>query len=771
MSVGRIRYRFGLFEIDPADGRLLRQGEPVRLQEQPFQVLLTLLERHGELVTRDELRQRLWAGDTFVDFDKSLGVALAKARAALGDDAANPRFIETVPRRGYRFIAPVSVDTGDRPAAAPLPAPPEAAVAHPQPVAWRGRGRLVLALVAVTVAAAAGAWYWTRRPAPAPSTGAMLVIAEFTNTTGDAAFDGSLRRPTIVALQQSPFLHVLPDATIGDTLQELGHPPGETLTAALARDVCRRTGASAVVDGRIAQAAKGYVVTIEANRCTDGLALGRETGSFPRREDVLPGLGRALERLRQTLGESRASLDSHNVPLEIATTDSLDAMRAYQLGVDLRARDDNLRAIPAFKTAVALDPGFALAYAQLGSAYSNLGDTTDGAPYLQKAFDLRDRATEPERLYITGRYFDIVTGDLEKASATYESWTKVYPDEWTAFNALANDANQIGRYDVAVAAASRAVALNPRHLFGQINLMTALAALHRFDEARVVASRILDRDPDNTSAHLTLYAMASLGGNEAGASREVAWGRKHPDDTGMPYVEAESAAQHGRIAESLRLFRDVARIDQAGGSDESAADALALSGEIAALVGENTAAQQASDAAVALMRNELVVGLAALVNAQTGRPRLAQQQLDELERAHPLSTFTLGIYAPMARLVLAGQGVTASQVTDLMAAATPYELSQEGGLLPAFVRGRGYLKAGAPQQAVPEFQTVIDHIGVDPITPLYPLAYLELARAEAALGQADQSRAAYRTFLAFWKEADRDTPLRRAAQREFPGVR
>jgi DNA-binding winged helix-turn-helix (wHTH) protein/tetratricopeptide (TPR) repeat protein len=756
MSVGRIRYHVGLFEIDPTSGRLWRQGEPVRLQDQPFRILLALLERPGELVTRDDLRQRLWPSETFVEFDKSLGVALAKLRAALGDDAANPRFIETVPRRGYRLIAPASLE-GDG-------LSPQAT-----PSAQRPRRIPVWLVAGVAAAAVAGVWSWRRRPAPAAAPAARLVVAEFENTTGDAAFHGSLRRATTVALQQSPFLRVLPDATIGETLQELGHPPAETLSAALARDVCRRTGASAVVGGRISNADEGYVVTIGANRCSDGLALARETGSFRRREDVLPGLGRAIERLRRTLGESRTSLDSYSVPLEIATSDSLDALRAYQLGVDLRARSDNLRAIPAFKTAVALDPRFALAYAQLGSAYSNLGDATDGAPYLQKAFELRDRATEPERLYITGRYFDVVTGELEKASATYLSWTKVYPDEWTAFNALANDANQIGRYDVAVGAASRAVELNPRHLFGQINLMTALAALHRFDQARAVADRILDRDPDNSTAHLARYAMASLEGDEAASAREVAWGRQHPDDSGMPYVEAEAAAQHGRIAESLKLFEAVARMDEAGGNDDSAADALAVSAEFAALVGEDAAAQRVSDAALALARNETVSGLAALVNALTGRPRLARQQLDELERAHPLSTFTLGIYAAMAHLLLSGPGVSAAQVTDLMSAARPYELGQEAGLLPAFVRGRAYLTAHAPLQAVPEFQTVIDHVGVDPVTPLYPLAYLELGRAEAALGQAEKSRAAYRRFLAFWKQADRDLPLWRAAQHELGG--
>lgn len=784
MAARRTGYRFGIFETDLTEGRLRRQGEPVRLQEQPFQVLIALLERPGELVTRDELRKRLWPGDTFVEFDKSLGVALAKLRAALGDDAANPRFIETVPRRGYRFIAPVAMDEAGRaavieparPSPSIVPAAPQVAPASvPVPVGRRGASKVFWLLVglAASIVAVAAVFYWRGRTSASGASAQMLVVAEFGNTTGDAVFDGSLRRATIVALRQSPFLNVLSDEAIGDALQDLGRPPGGALSSALARDVCRHNRGSAVIDGTVARAGDhGYVIVVSASRCGDGTPVARETRTFARKEDVLPGLGQQLERVRVMLGESRATLTSYDVPLEVATTESIDALRAYQLGLDLRARSDNQHAIPALQTAVSLDPQFAIAYAQLGSAYSNQANTAAATPYLRKAFELRDRATEPERLYITGRYFDIVTRELEKASQTYRLWTRIYPNDWLAFNALANDANLLGRYDVALDAANHAVALNPRHLFGHINLMTALVALHRFDEGRQASARIVERNPNNSSAHFTRYALAVFAGDAAAVAREVAWGAQHPDDPGLPYVQGEWAAAHGEMTNSTRLFREAARLDRAAGNDEGAADALAWSAEMEALVGNNEIALQDAAAALALSQGELTTGITALVAVQTGHVHEATQQLNGLGRDRPLSTFTMGVYAPMLRGAIAtAEGAAASAITDAMAPALPYELGQQAGLMPVYIRGRAYLAAGAPALAATEFRKIIDHVGVDPVSPLYSLAFVELARADAALGKRDDSRKAYAAFLDLWKGADRGVPILRAALREYATVR
>jgi tetratricopeptide (TPR) repeat protein len=599
-----------------------------------------------------------------------------------------------------------------------------------------------------------------------------LVIAEFANTTGDAAFDGSLRRAASVALRQSPFLTVTSDVTVRETLQALGRAPAEAVSPALARDVCQRLHGAALIDGSIARDDTAYVIVVGASRCGDGGPLARERQTAATRDAVLAALGQALERVRATLGESRQTLTTYAVPLQVATTDSVEALRAFELGMELRARADNSRAIPALETAVALDPQFALAYAQLGSAYSNIGDTVKGTPYLRKAFALRDRATEPERLYITGRYFDIVTGEIEKAAETYRLWTRIYPDEWLAFNALANDANQIGRYEIAVDAAGRAVQLEPRQLFGQVNLMTALSALGRFDDAKASAARILEQDPDNGLAHVVRYAIADFLGDTAARTRELDWSRATPNDPGVLYVQAESAARHGRFAESTRDFQEVVQIDRASHNDAAAANTLGVMASFQALAGLDGTAGRAVDESLGLARTDTSVGIAAVVNALVGRRHESQAELDAFDHDRPLAAFNIGMYGPTTRMVLALEGhVTANDVTRLMAPAAPYELGQEAGLLPVIVRGRAYLAAGAPQQAAAEFQKVLSHAGVDPVSPLNAFAYVGLGRADAALGKRDDSRSAYATFLDLWNGADRDVPLLRAALREYATMR
>ena len=777
MSFDPVRYRFGLFEVDLHAGSLLKQGRAVRLQEQPFRVLLALLERHGDLVTRDELRGRLWPGDTFVEFDKSLGVALAKVRAALGDDAGNPRFIETVPKRGYRFIAPVAAETDSSPVIPPafpeVPSQVEPAADArfgAQPLSRRvfsagafigiGASVVALALVAIIM------WRSSRHSTPSPRR-VSVVISEFDNTTGDVVFAGSLRRAASVALRQSPFLSVMPDATVADTLQTLGRAPNDTLTAPLARDVCTHAHDNVLVDGNISLTGDTYTLVVEATRCADGDQIARESRTFTKKDDALPALGRAIERVRTALGESRESLQAYDVPLEVATTDSLEALRAFHLGMDLRWRAENVRAIPALKTAITLDPHFALAYAQLGSAYSNIGDAAEGTPYLIKAFDLRDRATEPERLFITGRYFDIVTSEIEKALETYRLWTGLYPDEWLPLNALANDANLIGRYDVAVQAALRGVALGPAQLFPRTNLMTAYCGLNKFKEAADVAREMLARSSDNPAAHIVLYAIARHAADDAGARREVAWGAQHPSASGMRYVEAEDAGQHGRFSEMTRLFRESARIEHEGGNAESAGNTLAFSAVLNSLTGRTDEAVADAASAAALGQNEIILGSVGVVEARAGRLDAAQASLTSMNRLYPLSTYAIGMYAPMVRGALVARGSpSAAAVTDATSAGLPYEFGQNASLEPPYLRGLAYMAAHAPDLAAVEFQKLIDHVGVDPVSPLYAMGYLGVARANAAMGKRDESRRAYEMLRNFWANGDRDAPLVHAALSE-----
>jgi tetratricopeptide (TPR) repeat protein len=528
-----------------------------------------------------------------------------------------------------------------------------------------------------------------------------------------------------------------------------------------------------IVEGSIARSGPDYVVGVDASRCGDGSPLARQRLSVGTRAEVVAVLGREIADLRGRLGEPGATLQSYNTPIEVATTDSLEALRAYQLGMELRARADNLKAIPALKTAIALDPQFAVAYAQLGSSYSNIGNADEGTPFFRKAFELRDRATAPERFLITGRYFDIVIGDLEKASDTYRAWSAIYPEDWLGFNALANDANLMGRYEIAANASRRTVALEPNRSFGYTNLTTALVALNQYGEAKAVCRQALEHFPDNGAAHLALYALGVSQHDAAAVARELAWSGAHPDRSEMLFEQAEWAAFRGRPAEAAALFAEVARRERAAGNAESPADTLVNGAEFEAFMGRGGEAMKAAQEALQIAHNEVVLGLGALVYALGGRDRVAEELLQEAAERHPLSTMTMDVYAPTVRGVLTGNrhGAALEDVRRALAPGAPYTWGQEAALAPQYVLGVEALRLRAWKESARAFQDVIDHAGVDPVSPILPLAYLGLARADAALGRRDDARKAYSTVLDVWKEAEPDFAPRLAARRECAALR
>lgn len=757
-------YRFGPFEIDTLEGTLSRKGTRVKLQDLPYRLLVMLVERQGEIISRDDLRQHLWPEDTFVEFDNSLGVAIRKVRDSLGDDAEAPRYVETIPRRGYRFIAPVAKDSPTASASVEITEAPVAV----QPSNARRRNTVTFLCGAVVVALALAGWFWWEQTRSRIPERALVVVGDFANNTGDPLFDGSLRRAVLIQLAQSPYLNLVPDKTLGDILQDLGRSPDDKLSPALTREVCQHGHGAALITGAIQFNAGTYLLSLDASRCTDGSSLSHQVVEVANQQTVLPRLGSMLVDLRRSLGESRASLQKFGVPVEQATTSSLEALKAYQLGLELRAHSKNLEARPAFKTAIALDPEFAIAYAQLGSSYSNVGESQEGKKYFRKAFELRSRATEPERLYITGRYFDIVTGESEKGSETYKLWTELYPDDWLPYNALANDANLMGRYETVVETAKQAIRINPNHNFGYINLLAGLTALNRLDEAKKICDQLVARGHDETFIHLNLFSLANLQHDEQALRRENAWAEKHPDDIAMLYAEAEAAAGEGKVKQSNRIFEDAVRKTVAGGDNEYAADTLIISAEINSEVGRNAVAEKQSEEALGLGKNQIVLGLAGLIEARAGNQKRSSELLDELDREYPLATFNLGVYSPMIRTVQAvSQGSSSGEVTSLMEPALPYELGSVANLLPIYVRAVSYLEVRSGADAQREFQKILDHHAVDAVTDLYPLSELGLARSYSMQGKSDDSRRAYQAFFTLWKDADLDVPILLQARREF----
>ena len=754
-----ISYSFGLYLLDPAEGTLTRDSVRVRVQDQPFQLLLLLVERAGQVVSREEIRNRLWPQNTFVEFDKSLGVAVLKVREALGDDASNPRFIETIPRRGYRFIAPVRIESR--------------AFARPARLSrWNNKRLVWIALIAGLLAVSAVAGAWLLRLNSRITEHAAIVIGDFANETGDAVFDGSLRRAVMIHLAQSPYVNIVPEQNLGMALQNIGRSPEEALTPALALQVCQRLKSAALITGLIRGATPHYQVSLNAQSCVDGASLVHESFAVDNKAEVLPRLSEAIDDLRRRLGESRQSLQSFDVSIEQATTSSLEALRAYQLGLDLRAHSKNVEARDVLKTAITLDPDFAIAYAQLGSTYSNLGEPSNAKQYFEKAFALRARATEPERLYITGRYFDIVTGEREKGSETSKLWMELYPNDWKPYNGLANDAVLLGRYQTAVDNARKAMELGPGQDFGASNLLMGLMGLHRMDEAKALCEKLLSSGHDNGFIHLDLFAIAHFENDQSALDRQLDWAKKRPNDAAAVFDIASAAASEGRLEAATKQFDQTAELDIANGDSEAAAIVLSVSAEINSEMGRTSIAKKESDRALKLGRNEMVYGLNGLAAARGKDIQRARLLLNQMDGEHPLATFNLGIYSPILRTVIAvSRGTSPAEITHLMEPALPYELGSLADMLPIYVRGTAYLAANAPAQAEVEFQKIIRNRSIDPLTTLYPLSVLGIARCNRMMGKMDESESAYQELFVLWKNADQTSPLLLEARKEFEGVR
>src|SRR5580693_2492790 len=433
--------RFGSFEADFGEGKLTKGGIRIRLQEQPLQILALLLERPGQVVTREEIRQKLWSRDTFVEFDDALNTAVRKLRAALNDSADNPRFLETVPRRGYRFVAPVAW-TPELQAAAPIAAPSKDRV--------RWRHYLWPAVGLIMAVAAVGEYRHLHRPAFQITARDTIVLGDFSNSTGDAVFDDTLKTALNVSLRQSPFLNVLSDSEVAKALQLMTRPASTKLTPEVAREVCQRAGSKAYLAGAIGTLGSEYVLGLKAVNCQNGDALAEEQVTAASKEKVLDALGEAASKLRYELGESLATVKKFDVPLEQATTSSLEALQAYSLGVKAYNEKGPAAALPHDQRAIELDPNFATGYRAVGNDYLGLNEVGRASEYFAKAFQLREHASEREKLFITATYYQNVTGELDKAAQTYQEEVGSYPRAVGGYGNLGVLFGSEGQYERAV---------------------------------------------------------------------------------------------------------------------------------------------------------------------------------------------------------------------------------------------------------------------------------------------------------------------------------
>ena len=759
--------RFGVFELDRRAGELRKAGARIRLQIQPLKVLVALLDDPGAVVTRDELKQRIWPDESFGDFDHAVNVAVAKLRAALADSADTPRFIETLPRRGYRFIFPVtlSAEGHDTLATNALPQLAKAKATRLLP------GVLVAATVIIVAGAAFAWWSFSRKPHTLTDKD-TVVLADLTNTTGDPVFDGTLRQGLSVQLEQSPFLSLISDERIQKTLLLMGQSPDARLTPEIARQLCQRTESAAVLEGSIAKLGNQYVLGLKAVNCGSGDVLVEEQATADSKEHVLKTLADASSKLRWKLGESLGTIKKFNTPVEQVTTPSLEALQSYSLGrTTMIDKEDHAAAIPLFQRAIELDPNFAMAYASLGMAYFHLSEK-QSLGYFRTAYDLRDRISERERFYIEAHYHEYVTGDWEKAREVYELWAQTYPRDDVAHLNLGVIYLHLGDLDKARVEAGESLRLLPGDCISYGAVLGSLVAANLLEEARAIAREAQEKKLDCVHLSYTLYELAFLQGDTVGMNRQadLSVGKF---GVGLLPMQAHTAAYYGQLKRERELFYRAIKSTEQSKQRELAALLEAQEAESEALFGNADAARQRAAAGLALSNGSDVEGVAAVALALTGDTGRAHALADDLGMRFMKNTLVQFNYLPAVRAQMALNRKDPAKAVQALQAAAPYELGEmEHGntCYPVYLRGQAYLAAQQGSEAAAEFQKLLDHPGVTLNDPIAALARLGLARAYAEQGDAAKAKAAYAGFLTLWKDADVDIPVYQQAKAEYANL-
>jgi eukaryotic-like serine/threonine-protein kinase len=637
------------------------------------------------------------------------------------------------------------------------------------------RPKLVTYIAAAGLAAViiASGLYWRSHRTAKLTEKDTVVLADFTNTTGDSVFDGTLRQGLSSQLEQSPFLNLLSDEQVAQTLALMAQPKDARFTRDLARDVCQRTASAATIEGSISSLGNQYVVGLKAVNCHSGELLAQEQATANGKEQVLKALGEAATKIREKLGESLASVQKYDAPAENVTTPSLEALQAYMLGLQAQiVKNDSPAAVPLFQRAVSLDSNFAMAYARLGTNYGNLGQTDRAAENMRKAYDLRERVSEREKLYIVSHYEHFVTGNLEAARKAYELWAQTYPRDDTPQTNLSAIYGVLGDYDKGLAACQEALKLNPGSGLGYGNLVGAYVNVNRLDEAKATAQEAQARHLETPIVHLALYQVDFLQHDAAGMEREAAalMGKPGFEDV-MFYSQSDTAANGGQFAKARELTRRAADSAQRADEKETAADYEAEAAVREALAGNLAVANQQAQAALALSNGRDVEAMTAIALGLAGDSAQTRHLADELARQFPQDTIVQFTYLPMIHAAAALNKDPDSAIKAL-APAAPYELGATAqnisfSTYPVYLRGQAYLAAKQGSSAATEFQKILDHPGVFGNEPIGSLAHLGLARAYALSGDAAKARTAYQDFFALWKDADPDEPILKQAKAEY----
>lgn len=757
-------FRIGSWLVQPSRNLVSQKGTTYHLEPKVMEVLVCLAGRAGETVAKDELIQTVWPA-IFVS-DDALKHCVFELRRVFEDDAREPRIIETVPKRGYRLIAPVSRDGVSMSGAAAAIESPKIFI-HKRKIGWAAAGVLLL------LAAGGVFWRWQQ---PRHLTGKdTVVLGDFANLTGDAVFDGTLRRGLAVQLEQSAFLKLLSNEQIRQTLRMMGQTPNAHLTPEIGRELCQRTSSAAALDGSIALIGGRYQVTVRAVDCASGDVLASAEAQAKDKSGVLDALGSVASQMRRKLGESLGTVQKFNTPIAQATTPSLEALQAYSLGIqEVEQGGDFAASLSFFQRATELDPNFAMAYLAMGDAYSGLGDATSSERYLRKAFELRAGVSELERLSIEGDYHFYATGDLVKARHDFELRTKMEPGSNYAHNIVASCFNMVGEYDAGLNEYKEALRLAPGNNILHRHLVFTYLLLDRVEEADAAAKQAQASGLDSDLAAV-LYSVAFYRGDPAEMERQVKIGAGKPGiEDLLAALNADTAAYAGHLGKAREFSRRAADSAERAGQQETAAGYYAVSALREALFGNAYNMRQQAAAARQLATGRDVDYGLALASAYAGEIRSAQGIAEDLDKRFPEDTLMQFNYLPTLRAKLAIRRSSPQQALDILGAAAPYELGLPSysfynwpNLYPVYVRGEAYLAAHQGTKAAAEFQKILDHRGIVLNEPIGALAHLGLGRAYALQGDTAKSRAAYTDFLELWKDADPDIPIFRQAKAEY----
>jgi eukaryotic-like serine/threonine-protein kinase len=773
------------FELDLRAYELRRAGRVLKLEPTPLELLSFLIEHKGELVTRDQIVEKIWGQGVFLDTDNSINGAIRKIRQVLGDNPEQPRFVQTITGKGYRFIAPVTSSGAKEEAQEGEGDSARAAKTAETETGKDLRKRwmlVVAAAVAVPALALAGYLYFHR--APKLNDKDTIVLADFANSTGDPVFDDTLRQGLAAQLEQSPFLSLISDERIQQMLKLMAKPADARLTPEVSLEICQRTASAAVLDGSIASLGSQYVLTLRAKDCRSGDVLDEEQVQAAKKEDVLNALSQIANRFRTRVGESLATVKSHDTPLAEATTPSLEALKAYSVGWQVSFSSGSAASVPFLQRAIKIDPNFASAYASLGRMYGDIGESALSAENTSKAYQLRDRASDQEKFFISVTYDLQVTGNLEKAEQTCDLWAQTYPRAWLPHALLAGGTYlSLGKYEQSVEEAKIAIGMDPDFSIGYSILAGSYLALGGTAEAEKTLQRASERKLDIPDFDVQRYVIAFLKDDKTGMERESAQPRERPGaDDWMSNAEGFVSAYSGHLEEARKMSRQAA--DLARKEDRREAEALYDTDAAVreALFGNFFAARRGAGDALELSRGRDVEYAAAFALALSRDSSRSQTLADDLSRRFPEDTIVRFTYLPTLRALLALSRGQPANAVELLQTAIPYEdgtpieggselLLGAGNLYPAYVRGLAYLAARRGREAAAEFQKILDRRGIVLSDPVGALARMQLGRAYALVGDKDKARTAYRDFLTLWKDADPGIPVLQQAKAEYAKLR